>query len=222
MRKSIITFTLACLTLLAAKLHAQVPPAPATDDAAQQQMQQMRTQIFQNMAAKGINPQEFFQEIGQKMQSGSMDFADIQKVMLEKGIIDQKMVTQMQTTMQSAALNNVKRQLNATDEEWKVLQPKVSKVLTALAAASQPGQGGMMAGMMSGMSGQSPAAAAMKELRAAITAPNTSPDIVSSKLRIWRDAHEKAKSELAGAQKELTELLTVRQEAVLMGMGLIP
>ena len=44
---------------------------------------------------------------------------------------------------------------------------------------------------------------------------------IKSKLTVLRKAREKAKRELAKAQKELSELLTVRQEAQLVLMGLL-
>ena len=52
------------------------------------------------MQQRGIDPQEFFGDIRQQIQDGKLDPADIQKVMLDKGIIDQQMVTQMQTALQ--------------------------------------------------------------------------------------------------------------------------
>src|SRR5947207_8954773 len=123
--------------LLAPRLYAQDQPPPTTEQAA---AQQMRMTIFQNMAAKGIDPQEFFGQIRQQIQDGTFDPAELQQSMIDKGIIDKQMATQMQATMQSAAMNRIKQQLNASDAEWKVLQPKVQKVLLALAAASPPGQ----------------------------------------------------------------------------------
>src|SRR3954453_21447754 len=95
----------------AAALCAPVRAQDQAPDAQQDQMQQLRMQIMQNMAAKGINPAEFFQDIRQKIQDGTMDPADVQNTLMEKGIIDQKMMTQVQTSIQSTALNSIRKQL---------------------------------------------------------------------------------------------------------------
>ncbi len=218
MRTSPIWLALVAL-LLVPHLHAQDQPPPTTEQAA---AQQMRMTIFQNMVAKGIDPQEFFGQIRQQIQDGTFDPAELQQSLIDKGIIDKQMATQMQATMQSAAMNRIKQQLEASDAEWKVLQPKVQKVLLAFAAASPPGQGAGMSMMMGAPVGVSAVAKATKDLRAAVKDPNTSAETFSTRLRIWRDAHERAKTDLAAAQKDLTDVLTVRQEAVLMQMGLIP
>ena len=46
-------------------------------------------------------------------------------------------------------------------------------------------------------------------------------DALAAKLRTWREAREKARADLAAAQKQLIEVLTPRQEAMLMNMGLV-
>src|SRR5215510_702640 len=126
MRNRLLTLLIAVATLFACvTLRAQ--PQQAEDP--QAVMQEMRQQILQNMAARGIDPQQFFQEIGQKMQNGSLDPADIQKLMIDKGIIDQKMIDRMQTAMQSGMMSNIREQLGSTDDEWKVLLPKIQKVV---------------------------------------------------------------------------------------------
>jgi hypothetical protein len=184
--------------------------------------QQMRQTIIQNMMAKGIDPQEFFGQIRQQIQDGTFDPAELQQTMIDKGIIDRQMAEQMQTTMQSATMSRIREQVAASDAEWKVLQPKIQKVLVLLAAAAPPGQGAGMSMMMGAGVGVSPVAKATKDLRAALKDPHTSEEAFGARLRAWREAHEKAKTDLATAQKDLTDVLTVRQEAVLMQMGLIP
>jgi hypothetical protein len=174
------------------------------------------------MIAKGIDPQEFFGQIRQQMQDGTFDPAQFQQMMIDKGIIDRQMAEQMQTTMQSATMARIREQLAANDAEWKVLQPKIQKVLLLLAAASPPGQSAGMSMMLGAPVGVSPVAKATKDLRAALKDPHTSEEAFGTRLRAWREAHEKAKADLATAQKDLTDVLTIRQEAALMQMGLIP
>jgi hypothetical protein len=102
-----------------------------------------------------------------------------------------------------------------------VLQPKVQKLLTASAAVQQTGQAGMMASMMGGQPSNSGVTKALRDLRAAVKDPKTSSETLASRLQAWREAHDKAKADLVAAQKDLTDLLTVRQEGVLMMMGML-
>jgi hypothetical protein len=218
-------FTKALLTLLlTAPLFAQPQPNSnsANNSDPQADLQQMRQQIFTNMAAKGIDPQQFFQDIRDKMASGNFDPADIQKLMIDKGIMDQAMVDKMQTAMQSSTLSRIKDQLQATDAEWHIIQPKIQKVLLAQADTLPPGQSGGMRMFMGISTGSAAVSKATKDLRTALADPTTTPQTLDLRLHAWRDAHEKAKSDLATAQKDLVDVLTVRQEATLASMGLIP
>ena len=218
MRTQITTIILlACAGFFTLQARAQQQQSQQPDP--QTTMQQFRDKMMQNMQAKGIDPQQFFSDIRDKMQSGTMDTGDIQKMMIDKGIIDQQMVTDMQSAMQSATLSRIKDQLAASDDEWKVIQPKIMKVLAASAGANQTPAGRGMAGFMGLPSGN--ADKAMKDLRTTVNDPHASPETIGLKLQAWRDAHQKAKADLAAAEKDLVDVLTVRQEATLMQMGLI-
>ena len=128
----------------------------------------------------------------------------------------------MQTTAQNATLNSIKRQLGVTDAEWTVLLPKIQRVMIASGDTdnSNPMRG-MIAGLMRGQLVKSDVVKGKQELKAAITNPTTTPAEIQSKLGAVREAKQKAKDELTAAQKELIELLTVRQEAVLIILGLL-
>jgi hypothetical protein len=186
-----------------------------------EEMMQMRQQIMQNMIQRGIDPQQYFQEMRQKMQDGSFDLGELQKDMIDKGIMDQKMVEKMQTNFRSNALNNIKQRLAATDEEWKVIEPKLTRVMLAAADAGQPGQITGPSMMLGGTVSTSPATKAMRELRATLQDPHSASDEVAMRLRRWREAHEKAKADLAAAQKDLIDVLSARQEALLVNMGVL-
>lgn len=188
----------------------------------QDAMREMRRQIFQNMQARGIDPREFFGQIRQQMQDGTFDPQQLQQMMIDKGIIDKATAVKMQTTMQSATLNRIRDQINATDQEWAVIEPKVMKVLNALADTSAPAQRGGMSMLMGGTLGSGLVTHATSELRAAIADPHTSQQTFALRLQAWREAHSKAQANLAAAQKELVDVLTMRQEAELMQMGLVP
>jgi hypothetical protein len=126
--------------------------------------------------------------------------------------------------MRERFMNNIKEQLGAADDEWQVLQPKIEQVM----AAQRTGRGGAFAGAMGrGRGGDRPAEqetavqTASRELRTALENRNASAEELGRKLAALREAREKARLELAAAQKELKELVTVRQEAQLVSLGLL-
>ncbi len=196
-------------------------PAPTPEQQEmQQQMQQFRAQIMQNMQDKGIDPQEFFGEIRQRMQDGNFDPSDIQQLMIDRGIISKPMIDQMQGTFQKYALSNIRRQLNVPDDEWQVLAPKVQRVLVDTAIINQTNQSFGAAGFLGGLM-TNDVANAFHQLRSALRDPSASPDQIASLLKTWREAREKAKAELLAAQSDLVSVLTLRQEAMLMTLGVL-
>jgi hypothetical protein len=146
--------------------------------------------------------------------------------------------------MRQRMMDRMKEQLGADDAAWKVLEPRLTKVMEANRAAGG-GMRGMM-GMMGGMRGQrgqgGPGGAdnggapaqrrgsgpggeqtavdkAMTDLRTTLENSSASPEDIKAKLTAVRQAREKAKADLATAQADLKKILTVRQEAVLVEMG---
>jgi hypothetical protein len=129
----------------------------------------------------------------------------------------------------------MKERLGVNDDEWKVIQPKMEKVTTAQRDARGFG-GGFGGGRDRGRGGQgggaaaaggaeqrqeSPVAKASSELRATLDKKDASADEINAKLTALRDARAKAKADLETAQKELKEVLTARQEAVFVSMGML-
>jgi hypothetical protein len=123
-------------------------------------------------------------------------------------------------------MNQLKERLGANDEEWKVLQPKLEKVSTAQ-REGRAGFGGFGGGRRGGGGGggdNQPTTAvgtASSELNKALENKDTPADEITKKLAALRDAREKAKANTVAAQKELKEILTPRQEAVLVTMGML-
>ena len=140
----------------------------------------------------------------------------------------------------------MKDSLGVTDDEWKALQPKLEKVQTL----SRQGMGGGMMGMgaRGGRGGRGPGAPGAApatpgaETPAAGAAParpesevqkaaaalqkvldnkEAKPEDIKTALAALRDARAKAKTELDQAKKELREILTARQEAVLVARGIL-
>jgi septal ring factor EnvC (AmiA/AmiB activator) len=74
---------------------------------------------------------------------------------------------------------------------------------------------------MFGAMADSPVGKATQELQATLDDKSSTADQITAKLAALRDAREKSKADLAQAQKELRELLTQRQEATLVMMGML-
>jgi hypothetical protein len=194
------------------------PPAPPTQEMQQvQQMQQVFQTILQNMLAKGIDPREFFQQI----QNGA-DPAEIQKQLIDQGLIDKKTLDQLQSTMQSVTANRIKLQLDATDDDWKALWPLIRKVMAAAAAINGTRGGGGMAGFFTTPSATgADLSRTRRALRDALSNPATPPEKFTALLADFRDAREKAQAELDSTRQDLIDAVTVRQEGVLATMGIL-
>jgi len=123
----------------------------------------------------------------------------------------------------------MKQQLGTNDDEWKIIQPKLQKVLEVQRDARGGGMGGMFGrnrpGGDRGPGGDtqatSPVQQAQRDLRTALDNKDTPADQITAKLTALREAREKAKADLSAAQKDLREVLTQRQEAVLVMMGML-
>ena len=132
--------------------------------------------------------------------------------------------------MMQRRMDGIKQSLGISDEDWKVMQPKVEAVLTAQRNAGM-GMMGMRAGGRRGGQagggqaggGNAPAAAATtpetevgkatQDLQTTLENKDAAPDVIKAKLTALREAREKARQELTKAQDGLKEILTVRQEA---------
>ena len=140
---------------------------------------------------------------------------------------------------QEMRLNMTKERLAPTDEEWTVIKPRLEKVWTAQESLSG-GRVGMFGGFGRGGRGgdrdrggerqregdrggdrggdrpQGPVATASRELNDLLENKDAPADPIAAKLKALREARAKARTELEAAQKELQEVLTPRQEAVLV------
>lgn len=132
-------------------------------------------------------------------------------------------------------MNNIKERLGATDDEWKVISPKVEKVMTAQRDARGGGggfggfggggrRGGGGGGGGGGAADQQPTTETGKasaDLRTALENKDTPADDIAKKLAAYREARDKGRAQLQASQKELKEILTQRQEAVMVSMGML-
>lgn len=136
----------------------------------------------------------------------------------------------------------MRQQLGATEQEWKVLGPRVMKVAELSRQTRGGGMGGMMPGgmgpmMPGGMGGrrggmmgggpggppreQTAVEKAHGQLRTVLDNTSATPDQIKTQLAALRKARETARQQLAAAQKDLRETITVRQEAQLVMMDIL-
>ncbi|MGB2806776.1 MAG: hypothetical protein WBC22_03485 [Sedimentisphaerales bacterium] len=148
--------------------------------------------------------------------------------------------------MQRMMTERMKEQLGAGDEEWKVIQPRLQKVMNLSRQANASGRGMMFDGPRGYAGRRQPGGArtagqdagqrtrpgadqpqreesavgkATQELQEVLRSETAKPEQIKAKLTALRTAKEKAKKDLATAQKELKEKLTVKQEAILVLSG---
>jgi hypothetical protein len=150
--------------------------------------------------------------------------------------------------MRQRMMDRMKETLGASDDEWKVLQPKLEAVMTA----QRETRGGGMFGGPRGLGGaggfggpggpggpgggpggndrgpggpppddqqQSATAKAQQELRTTLEDTSANAETIAKQLKALREARAAAKEKLVKAQTELKELLSPRQEAVLVAFG---
>jgi len=133
---------------------------------------------------------------------------------------------------QQRMMDDARDRLGASDDEWKVLQPKIEKLMTARRDAFSGGgpggfgrggrnRGGDGGGNRDSAGGPPPSALmqATDELRTTLDNKNATAEDISAKLKAVREAREKAQADVQSAQKDLKEVLTQRQEATLVSMG---
>ena len=128
-------------------------------------------------------------------------------------------------------MDDLREDLGATGDEWQVLEPKVEKVMAATRDARFGGMFGGRGGRGRGGPGgggrggfnmpETPVSKAAEELNTLLENKDAPADQITAKLTALREARAKARADLAAAQKELQEVLTPRQEAVLVARGML-
>jgi len=127
-------------------------------------------------------------------------------------------------------MDRIKENLQASDEEWKVLQPRLDKVMTlsrdtrGFGRRSMFGQRGGRRGATTGTAEaaeqpKSETQKAVEALQKTLENKAATAEEIKAKLTAVREVREKAKQELAKAKDDLRQLVTQRQEAQLVLMG---
>ncbi len=143
--------------------------------------------------------------------------------------------------------DRAKEMLGASDEEWSALQPRIEAVMKIqaqlrgngmamlfrrnaqpAAAAGAPADGNNNAGggRRTGGGGffgeqAGPVADAVKQLQTSLDNEKATPDEIKAKMAAVRDSRGKLKTDLTKAQDELKALVTSRQEAILLELGVL-
>ena len=124
-------------------------------------------------------------------------------------------------------LDMVKEAIEAGDDDWKALGPKVGEVMTL---QRQSAGGGMRMLFRSRRGSRRPANTERKlsdiekvteELQKLLENKDASAKDIKAKLKDLREAREKTKAALDKARTALRELLTQRQEAKLVMFGIM-
>ncbi len=141
--------------------------------------------------------------------------------------------------MQQRMAERMKDQLGASDDEWKIIGPRLTKVMTLrfqsrgqgmmFGGRGRPGgaRGGDRGGNRGGDRGGNPereltgVAKVASELRTLLEG-SPSADQIKAKLTALRQAREKNKQDLAKAQQALKQVLSLKQEALLVLMDMLP
>ena len=141
--------------------------------------------------------------------------------------------------MRERMMDRMREQLGASETEWKVIEPRLTTVMELSRETSGMGRGGMMFGGFGGRGprganapgGRGPQGQPAREmtevekatdaLRTTLENQSASPEQIKSQLTALRSAREKARQKLAVAQQELRQILTMRQEAQMVLMGLL-
>ncbi len=132
--------------------------------------------------------------------------------------------------MQQTFLDQIKATLGATDDEWKVLRPLLEKLMKLSRDTGAQGPMGFGPGGPGGPGGPPDAAAqqpasevakAAQALQNTLSKSDATTDEITAGLKTLRGAREKASQELEKVKAAVIELLTTRQEAQLVRMGLL-
>ena len=139
-------------------------------------------------------------------------------------------------------MDRLQERLGATPDEMQVLAPKLEKVMTAqrdamsgmgmgrLFGRGGRGGGGGGGGQGRGQGGgggggfqmpETPVSKATQELDTLLENKDAPDAEVATKLTALREARAKSRADLQAAQKELQEVLTPRQEAILVVLGMV-
>jgi len=119
-----------------------------------------------------------------------------------------KIMAERQTAERRRAIERLKRELGIGDQEWAVIKPRMEAVYDL--THPMPRSGPESRQMMSLVDQKK------NELRQLLGNREAGPDQIKAALAALRAARDRASQELAKARQALRQIMTVRQEAVLV------
>jgi len=207
-RVFIFCITLLLLSVIAADSAFCQPPTGGTD----------QSQIAQNnqMGQQGA-------QAGGQMQQGQGG---------QQGQGFRQGLGQQSEQMLNMMSQRIKELLGSTDEEWTVIGPKALKVISLVSSQSSGfqmrslmgrsnTQGNRQARAEDARASTSTGDKTLEELQTLLASEDSTTTQIKNKVSEVRKARENAKQDLAKAQKALRELLTLKQEATLISLGLL-
>lgn len=114
----------------------------------------------------------------------------------------------MQDWQRKQSLENLKKQLGVSEEEWKVIQPRLEAVYLLRHPPGSVAQEDTSASAM--------VTRLARELWELLNNKETKAEEIKAKLTALRKAKEKVQQELTKARQQLRQILTICQEAVLV------
>ncbi len=124
-----------------------------------------------------------------------------------------KMMEEIRAMDRQRAIDEFQSKLGLSDQEWTVIKPRIEAVYNRMhPQLGMRTRGGPQKTEVEQRS---------TELREVLDNNGTETDQIKARLTALRTAKEKAKQELAEARKNLCQLMTLRQEAVLVLNGLL-
>jgi hypothetical protein len=124
-----------------------------------------------------------------------------------------KIIAEMTEANQRRAVDVYKDQLGVSDQEWQAIRPRVEAVVNLVQSIRQP----------TGNRSRAPAdlERTARDLQELLRNEKAPVEQIKTKLSAYRAAREKADQELVKARNSLREILTPRQEALLVLNGLL-
>jgi hypothetical protein len=124
-----------------------------------------------------------------------------------------KIMTEMSAASRQRAMESLKNQLGASDKEWAVIKPRLEAVYDLVHPVQQA--------QLSAAQAATDLEQKSRDLRELLKDEKAPTEQVKVKLAALRAAKDKSNQDLARARKSLLEILTLRQEALLVLNGLL-
>jgi hypothetical protein len=183
-----------------------------------------------NPDQNSMDPQQLqllLRQVQMQMRRGNFNSANLLQQLQQQGLINAEQTAELRTYLdqmqadmlqqqQARASNSLQGVLNATDEEWSVLNPRIQRVVELTTDL-----GINNSGINIRLNQMGPASLARNELYMLLSDPGTTEDQIAAKLGAYRAACQKVRTDLAGARTDLVNVLTLRQESILINMQVI-